>query len=152
MEDVKRILVVSRDTQYCRKAVQYGVSLAGHYGAKLYVMHAINNPFNLQGWNLPIPSLAKEYKSLLCETRKELAAIIDSERKKGMKVKQLVKEGDPEKEIFKTVKDENIDLIIMLAHEEGHLEHFLFGRSNEEIIRKMPCSVLLVKKEPEPAQ
>jgi hypothetical protein len=25
-----------------------------------------------------------------------------------------------------------------------------FGRSNEEIIRKMPCSVLLVKKEPEP--
>jgi nucleotide-binding universal stress UspA family protein len=40
----------------------------------------------------------------------------------------------------------------MLAHEEGHLEHFLFGRSNEEIIRKMPCSVLLVKKEPEPLE
>jgi nucleotide-binding universal stress UspA family protein len=36
-----------------------------------------------------------------------------------------VKEGDAEKEILKTVKTENIDLIIMLAHEEGHLEHFL---------------------------
>jgi hypothetical protein len=34
-------------------------------------------------------------------------------------VKQGVKEGDPEKEIFKTVKTEEIDLIIMLAHEEG---------------------------------
>jgi universal stress protein A len=72
--------------------------------------------------------------------------MINSERKKGIKVKQWVKEGDPEKEIFKTVKTEKIDLIILIAHEEGHLEHFLFGRSNEEIIRKMPCSVLLVKK------
>ena len=72
--------------------------------------------------------------------------------KKGIKVKQLVKEGDPEREIFKTVKAENIDLIILPSHEEGHLEHFLFGRSNEEIIGKTPCSVLLVKKEPEPAK
>ena len=150
MEDVKRILVVSRDTQYCRKAVHYGFSLARQYGAKLYVMHTVHNPFSLQGWNLPIPSLVKEYKKLLLETRKELAAIINLERKKGIKVKQLVTKGEPEKEIFKTVKTENIDLIIMLAHEEGHLEHFLFGRSNEQIIRKMPCSVLLVKKEPEP--
>jgi universal stress protein A len=36
----------------------------------------------------------------------------------------------------------------MLAHEEGRMEHFLFGQSNEALIRKMPCSVLLVKKEP----
>ncbi len=28
------------------------------------------------------------------------------------------------------------------------MEHFLFGRSNEEIVRRMPCSILLVKKEP----
>ena len=76
--------------------------------------------------------------------------MINSERKKGIKVKQLIKEGDPEKEVFKTARDEKIDLIIMLAHEEGHLEHFLFGRGNEEIIRKMPCSILLVKDEPEP--
>jgi nucleotide-binding universal stress UspA family protein len=63
-----------------------------------------------------------------------------------------MREGDPTEELFRAVKEEGIDLLIMLAHEEGHLEHFLFGRSNEEIIRKMPCSVLLVKKEPEPVK
>ena len=152
MEDVKRILVVSRDTKYCRKAVQYGISLSRKYGAELYVIHVVHNPFSIQGWNLPVPSLEKEYKQLLLDTRKELAAIINSEREKGVKVKQLVKEGDPETKIFQIVADENIDLIIMLAHEEGRLEHFLFGRSNEEIIRKLPCSVLLVKKEPEPLE
>ncbi|MEW6601744.1 MAG: universal stress protein [Nitrospirota bacterium] len=147
MEDIKRILVVSRSTKDCRKAVHYGISLSQKYGAKLYVIHVVHDPFSIEGWNLPVPSLAKEYKKLLIDTKKELAAVINKERKKGTKVKQLVKKGEPVKEIFKLVRDENIDLIIMLAHEEGRLEHFLFGRSNEEIVRKMPCSVLMVKKE-----
>jgi len=136
MEDVKRILVVSRDTKYCRRAVHYGVSLAKKYGAELYVIHVVHDPFSLHGWNLPIPSLEEEYVRLRQETKIELTSIINSEKQKGVNITQLDKE------------DENIDLIVMLAHEEGHLEHFLFGRSNEEIIRKMPCSVLLVKKEP----
>ena len=37
---------------------------------------------------------------------------------------------------------------IMLAHSEWRLEHFLFGRIREEIIRKTPCSILLIKEEP----
>ena len=53
--------------------------------------------------------------------------------------------------IVKTIAEEKIDLLVMLAHQEGHVEHFLFGRSTEELVRKMPCSILLVKKEPEPA-
>ena len=61
-------------------------------------------------------------------------------------VREVIREGEPTEVILEVAKEENIDLIIMLAHEEGHLEHFLFGRSKEEIIRKMPYSVLLVKK------
>jgi len=95
-----------------------------------------------------MPSLAEEYKNGLKEAREEIHTIINSEKKKGMSIKELIREGDPTEELFKAVKEEGINLLIMLAHEEGHLQHFLFGRSNEEIIRKMPCSVLLVKKEP----
>ncbi len=151
MKDIKRILVVSRMTKYCRKAVHYGVSLSEKYGAELYVIHVIHHPFgfDLSGWNLPIPSLEEEYKRIIQDTKKELHAMIDSEKKKGMSIKEFIREGKPTEEIMKVVKEENIDLIIMLAHEEGHFEHFLFGRSNDEIFRKMPCSILMVKKEPE---
>ena len=152
MEDVKRILVVSRDTKYCRKAVQYGVSLSRTYGAELYVIHVVHDPLIFGGWNLPMPSLEEEYQKVLNQARKELHSVIDSEKKKGMTIKELIKEGDPTEVLLKAVKEEDIDLLIMLAHEEGHLEHFLFGRSNEDIVRKMPCSVLLVKKEPEPVK
>ena len=55
------------------------------------------------------------------------------------------------KEVFRVVQEKKIDLLIMRAHMEWRLEHFLFGRSNEEIIRKMPCSIMLVKDEPKAA-
>lgn len=151
MEDFKRILVVSRMTKYCRKAVKYGVSLAKKYGAELYVVHAIHSPFGLDGWNLGgLFDVEAEYKRLLQKTRMDLDGIIDSEKEKGRSVHVLITQGEPTEEILKAVKEHSIDLLIMLAHEEGRLEHFLFGRSNDAIIRKMPCSILMVKKEPEP--
>jgi len=152
MEDIKRILVVSRMTKHCRKAVHYGVSLARKYGAELYVIHVIHNPFGYEGWNLPIYSLKEDYKRIQQEAKEDLDKLIDSEKANGMAVKELIREGEPTKEILKVIKDENIDLLIILAHEEGRLEHFLFGRSNEALIRRMPCSILMVKKEPEPVK
>ena len=149
MEDIKRILVVSKWTKDCQIAVHQGVSLSQQYGAELYVMHVIYDPFIFGGWNLPIPSLEEEYRKMLEDVKTELDEVIEKEIQKGIKIRQIVKEGKPSEVVLNTVKEENIDLIIMLAHEEGRLEHFLFGHSNEEIIREMPCSILLVKKEPE---
>ena len=147
MKDVKRILVVSRSTKHCQKAVEYGVSLAREYGAKLFVVHVIDNPFSLKGWNLAIPSLESEYERLRQTFKKEIDHIIDHEKKQGVTIETVMKEGNSSVEIVKMVKEENIDLMILTAHEEGHIEHFLFGRDNEDLIRKMPCSIMLVKKE-----
>lgn len=94
-------------------------------------------------------SLEKEYEKILRDTKEKLSELVQAEKTKGMSITELVREGEPTEEILKTVKEKNIDLLVMLAHEEGRLEHLLFGRSNEELIRKMPCSILLVKREPE---
>lgn len=152
MDDVKKILVVCRIPEYCRKAVRYGVSLSKRYGAELYVVHVIYDPFILGDWNLPIPSIEEVYKKVLANAKKELDKVIAFEKEKGMVVKELIREGDPAKEILKTVTDEKIDLLIISTHGEGKLEHLLFGRSNDELLRKMPCSILTVKEEPEPIQ
>jgi nucleotide-binding universal stress UspA family protein len=148
MDDIKRILVVSRSTKHCRKAVHYGISLAKQYNAKLYVMHVIHDPFSLEGWNLPIPSLEQEYKKLVKTTREEIDRIIKSERADGLEVTEQIREGKPTDEIIEAVKEEKIDLVILSAHEEGRLEHLLFGRTVEELTRKMPCSILLVNYNP----
>jgi universal stress protein A len=150
MEDIKRILVLTSMTKSGSKAIHYGVSLSKKYNTELSVLHVIYHPFgfDLKGWNLPIPSLEEEYKRIIKEAKEELDAVINQEKKKGMSIKEMVREGEPIKEILHVVKEENIDLIIMLAHSEWRLEHFLFGRIKEEIIRKIPCSILLIKEEP----
>ena len=149
MEDIKRILVVSRSTKHCRKAVHYGIALAKTYGADLYVVHIFHDPFSLEGWNLPIAlgTIQEEYKKMQADAKSALDKIIHSEQRQGtpINVEEIIIEGKPAHEILNFVKREKIDLVIMLAHEERHLEHFLYGHDNEKIIRKMPCSVLLVK-------
>ena len=151
MHDFKRILVVTRMTAYCQKTVHYGFSLAKQYQAQLYIIHAVHNPFGIEGWNLGSVSLEKEYQKYIEKIKADLDGFIADEQSKGMPVTVMVKEAEPTEEILKTVKERDIDLIIMLSHKEGRLEHFLFARSNEELIRRMPCSILLMKKEPEPA-
>jgi universal stress protein A len=142
------ILVVSRMVKYDAKVIQTGASMARMYGAKLTIIHVIHDPFGVAGWNLPLPNLDKDYQKLLKKTRESLDKLAEKERAAGTSIEVLMKEGDPTREILQTVKEKKIDLLIMLAHEEGHVEHFLFGRSNHDLLLKMPCSILLIKKEP----
>lgn len=146
MEEIKRILVVSRMTPHCKEAVHFGVSLARKYGAELFVIHVVHNPFGRKGWSLPTVSLEEEYKNILRDAKAELDRVISTEQASGLSINELIREGEPTEEILKTIRDEKIDLMIMLAHEEGRLEHLVFGRSNEDLIRKMPCSIMLVRK------
>ena len=147
MEPFKNILVVSRSTKHCLKAVRTGISVARKFGAKLYILHVIHDPFNMDGWNLPAPTFEDEYRKMIADAKKELDRMVPAEKAEGLIVTESVKEGEPVDEIQKVVESKHIDLIIMLAHTEGRLEHFLFGKTNDDIIRKLPATLMLVKTE-----
>jgi nucleotide-binding universal stress UspA family protein len=78
--------------------------------------------------------------------------MLAAEQAQGLPITIGVAEGAPEKEILQSVKENKIDLLITLAHEEGRLEQFLFGRLNEELHRKLPCSLMFIKHEPGPVR
>jgi nucleotide-binding universal stress UspA family protein len=148
MSEFKRILVVAAMIQSGRIAIRNGVSLAQKYGAELFVLHSIYNPFGPKEWGLGTRALAEEYEKSIVDTKRKLAELVNAEKTKGMSIKEMVREGEPTGEILKAIEEENIDLLVMLAHEEGRLEDLLFNRSTDELVRKMPCSIMLVKKEP----
>jgi nucleotide-binding universal stress UspA family protein len=150
MDDVKKILAVSRSTPRCARVVRYGVSLARKYSAELCVIRVVHDPFNLEGWNLPIPPLQDEYEKVMEEEKAKLDRMLAKEKAGGLAVKEFVREGKPVDEILRVVAEERIDLLLLLAHEEGRLEHFLFGRTNDELVRRIPCSLFLLKSVPTP--
>ena len=153
MKNYARILVVSRMNSYSRETVRFGVSIARKYDAKLLVLHLVANPVETMGSYQPGQFAENDlanYLNVQREEKKLLDDIIKKELQGGFPLKELVRDGDPVAAVVKVVAEEKIDLIVMLAHEEGRLEHSLFGGENDAIIRRMPCSILLLKKEPEP--
>ncbi|MCB2147324.1 MAG: universal stress protein [Deltaproteobacteria bacterium] len=145
METFTNILVVSRSTQHCIKVLRTGIALARKFDARLHVLHIIHDPFSLNGWNLPVPSLDEEYQSMVANARVELDRLVQAEKAEGLVINEWVKDGNPVDAIQATAESENVDLIIMLAHKEGRLEHFLFGRTNDAIIRRLPATLMLVR-------
>lgn len=145
METFNNILVVSRSTQHCIKVLRTGVALARKFDAHLHVLHIIHDPFSLDGWNLPVPFLDDEYKSMVAKARVELDRLVQAERAEGLVVTEWVRDGNPVDAIQEAVESKNVDLILMLAHREGRLEHFLFGKTNDAIIRRLPATLMLVK-------
>ena len=143
MEDIRRILAVSWMTQYCQRTVHYAVSLAAKYNTELFVIHVVDTLWS-QGWNLPTMSQEESRAKEMERIQSELDNIIGKEKKGDVKIKKIIKEGDPVEEIMKVIEEEKIDLVILRAHEESRIERFLVGGSNDAIIRKMPCSVFLV--------
>ena len=151
MHDIKRILVVSRWTNECKEALQYGISLARSYHAELSILHIIRDTFEMSGGVMYMPRLAdleEGYKNMVEEVKRDFAAMIAEEQATGMVIKETIKDGEPAVEIFAAVKTDKIDLLIAAHHEEDRIEHYLFCRDYEKVIRKMPCSVMLVKTEP----
>lgn len=155
MKNIERVLVVSRVSQYCREAVQNGISFAKRYGAELEVLYVISNPVDQEALNAPLPYRDERHKTYLSmeqETKEELDKILKKELNSGFPIKLIIKEGDPADEVVKVVKEDRIDVVVLLAHEESRLEHMLFGQETESIIRRLPCSILLVKREPSPVK
>jgi nucleotide-binding universal stress UspA family protein len=149
MENFRNILVISRMIPYSREAIKIGISLARKYDAKLMVLHLVTNPVDLMAVNAPglFPDEEyNKYNNSLQEAEEQLDKVIKQEIRDGFPIKELTSSRDPLEEIVKVVNDEKIDLIVVSSHEEGRIEHALFGGENDAIIRKMPCSIMLVKK------
>jgi nucleotide-binding universal stress UspA family protein len=144
METFNNILVVSRSTRNCVKVLRKGISLARKYGAKLHILHVIYDPFYFNDWNISLSAFEDELQAAMAKARRELDELIRVEKSEGLEITEQVEHGKPVDEILKVVESKNIDLIIMLAHKEGRFEHFLFGRTNEAIIRELPASLMLV--------
>ncbi len=145
METFNNILVVSRSTQNCVKVLRAGISLARKYGSNLHLLHVIYDPFYFNGWNFPVSSYDEEIQKEVKKVREELDSMVAAEKSEGLHITEWIELGKPSREIKKVVEEANIDLVLMLAHQEGRMEHFLFGRTNEAVIRDLPATLMLVK-------
>lgn len=149
----KRILVVNRTREYAAEEVKFACSQAEQRGGEVLLLHLLTHPVDMEALNAPLPykdDKPTRTTGIQDEAREDLGQSLRKEIGASTVSKIIVKSGDPDDEVAKVVKEEKIDLIVLTAHQQGRIEHMLFGKENDKLIRNMPCSILLVKKEPEP--
>jgi len=140
----KKILIPTDGSETANRAVEHGVELAAAVDAEVYGVYIIDiSAFA----GIPTEVVWEKMKSLLQdESEKALQRIKDKAEEKGLKSKEIVKEGVPAEEIIGVAKEEGVDLIVMGTSGRTGLDKFLLGSVAEKVLRTSPCPVLIIHK------
>jgi universal stress protein A len=134
MLPIKQILVPIDWAEPSNRAFQFAGSLAREHGAQLLVLYAMPPPVAMYG---PPP------ESYLDHLHEELCRMKPTDPKTC--VHYLLVEGDPARAVLRAAKETHCDLIVMGTHGRTGLNRLLRGSVAEEVVRKAPCPVWVVK-------
>jgi nucleotide-binding universal stress UspA family protein len=144
---LKRVLVATDFGEAADAALSYGRELARTFGARLDVLHVVENVltrgFGAEGYVASYPELQRDVEDA---ARRQLNAIVtDEDRQKLGARAVLLTSNSPAFTITAYSADENIDLIVMGTHGRGAIAHLLMGSVAERVVRTAPCPVLTVR-------
>jgi nucleotide-binding universal stress UspA family protein len=144
---ISRILVPTDFSQSSEWAVEYASSLAASLGARVHLVHVIEDLFHTPGpYDFHVPESAERREREYQEARTRLLAVVD--RLAGMNVLATaeVRTGTPTDAIVDAAVDYGADLIVMSTHGRTGLRHLLMGSVAEEVIRAARCPVFAVRQ------
>ena len=144
---LKEILVPTDFSEASMKALQYALSLAEKFGARITLIHVVKPISNSGG--MMVPSEILEMKGALVKSGwKKLESLCNQTIKSAIASNTVVEVGKPYVKIVAAAKTHKTDLIIIATHGYTGLKHFLIGSTAERVVRHAPCPVLTVR-EPE---
>jgi nucleotide-binding universal stress UspA family protein len=149
MTQLKRILVPTDFSQHSERAAAYAVELARRYEAEdVHCIHVSDIPADLLATSTYyVTGPSEQYiEQVREESRKGLDEFV-RKNLAGMPVKTAFLEGRPFVEIIRYARTNKIDLIVIATHGRTGLKHVLFGSVAEQVVRKAPCPVLVVKRD-----
>ena len=141
---IKNILVATDFSEPSGVALAYGRDLARNYGAKLHVIHVVEDVLQRYSPEAGIigPDLQDDIDAL---GRRNLNAVITDEDRRELSAAAVIERGiNPADAITRYAKANSIDLIVTGTHSRGAVKHFLMGSVAERVVRTAPCPVLTV--------
>lgn len=143
--NVKKILFPTDFSEGSYNALPYAADMAKHYGAKLYLLHVIQDIAEATGWYVPHVSLDELYRDMEKNAAKEIDRY-GIEELRGIKdIERIVVKGRPYEEILKFAGENKADLIVIGTHGRKGLDRVIFGSTAEKVVRDAPCPVLSVR-------
>jgi nucleotide-binding universal stress UspA family protein len=125
----ERILFPVEFTPQCQMAARYVASYARQFNAEVVLLHVETLPVEPYAWDPQTERLTQLLNQFLVE---EFA---------GVRVKRIVKTGDPAFEIVRCVNVEKADIIMLPTHGRGPFRRFVLGSVTAKVLHDAPCPV-----------
>ncbi|HVL66943.1 MAG TPA: universal stress protein [Vicinamibacterales bacterium] len=147
---VKHILVTTDFSPASQEAVHYACELAVSLGAKLHVLHVLENPFAPGAFmEMYSPPPAGYFTDLAAEAGARLQASLTEEERRASDARLTTRLGVPSSEILDRLHEEPaIDLVVMATHGRGGVARLVMGSVADKIVRAAPCPVLTLREHP----
>ena len=126
-------------------ALAYGREFARTFGAKLHVVHVVENPVLAAGPDAVGIDFARLQADLEARGERALEGMLTAEDHQQLQAVGVVRAGSPANEIVRYGKLINADIIILGTHGRGPMGHLLMGNVAEKVVRMAPCPVLTVR-------
>ncbi len=137
-----RLLVPTDFSPLSDAALAYAGTLAGAFGARLHVLHVIDNVFLRAGVTDPRNAIKT------AALRRVHDRLSDNDRRRFHVIAAVEQSDTPAGEVASYARTHNIDLIVMGTHGRSGMSHLLMGSVAEKVVRTAPCPVLTVREAP----
>ena len=142
---IKQILVPIDFSDCAKKALQYALPLAKQHGAGLTLLYVVQTPPYASGEYGVIDQASLQAE--MCATgKKQLTALTVDEVQEEVSTSAMVRTGAPAVEIVDVAKTLPADIIVISTHGRTGLKHVLLGSVVEQVVRRAPCPVLVVRE------
>lgn len=144
MDNLKKILVTTDFSKTSLDGVDRARDLAAESGAALTLLNVVPVPdpewIGVAAYGVP------EVESRFVENAKKAMNDLIATRFEGVDGVNGVVERGPVAEVVATyVEEHDIDLLVVSSHGHTGVKRWLLGSVAERLIRRVPCSTLIVK-------
>lgn len=149
MLPLQKIICPTDFSNFSYSALEKANELAAHFGAELCVLHVTEPVTMIYGissfpgsitWDLPA------YEQAVFESaEQELAKLVERHHFKTLKVRSMVRRGNPADEIVSAAAQEGADLIVIATHGLTGWRQHIFGSVAEKVLRLAHCPVLVTR-------
>lgn len=127
-------------------ALEYAISFAREFKAKLYVLHVIEEVAGAMYFDmLQAPPMVAVMADIEEQAKRLLDGLLEAAPVAGVEVECLIRKGAAFLETIRCAQELGAGMIVCGTHGRTGLKHALFGSVAERIVRKAPCPVLSVR-------
>ena len=146
MLKIERILCPTDFSDFSERAYDYGLSLARHYKAELYLLHVVR-PVIIGYPEYAIPDSVNEFYGELREhAEDQLREFAKVHAEGDVQAIVAVEEGVVTESILDFARENSIDMIVMGTHGRRGFQRLTLGSVTERVLRRAGCPVLAVRR------